>query len=67
MHLHTGSAERAYGSQRSVVKGIPVDAQQHRGDPVVEVRHGLFLRIGDWVGEVDGIGDGIGDWVGDGI
>lgn len=46
VHLHTCSAERAYGPESSVVKGVPVDAQQYGGDPGVEIRHGFFLRIG---------------------
>ncbi|GGX86086.1 hypothetical protein GCM10010510_33970 [Streptomyces anandii JCM 4720] len=45
VHLDSRSAERARGSKSSVVKGIPVDSQEHCGDAGVEQRHRLcFLR-----------------------
>ncbi|GCB49268.1 hypothetical protein SNL152K_6601 [Streptomyces sp. NL15-2K] len=48
MHLHSRPAERTHGSQRSVVKGIPVDPQQNSGDAGVKKRHEFssFFRIG---------------------
>lgn len=45
VHIDSGPAEGAYGSQRSVVKGIPVDSQKYGGNTGVEGRHGhISLR-----------------------
>jgi len=43
--LDPGAAERAHGTQRSVVKGIPVDPQQHCGDAGVEQGHGAIPSV----------------------
>lgn len=45
VYLHSGAAERPNGSECAVMKGVPVDPQQNRGDPGVESEHGEILSI----------------------
>ena len=45
MYLHSRAAERPNSSECAVMKGIPVDPQQNRGDPGIESEHGQILSI----------------------
>ncbi|OSY48642.1 hypothetical protein BG846_05698 [Streptomyces fradiae ATCC 10745 = DSM 40063] len=57
---HAGAAEGPGGAERAVVERVPVQAQQHGGDPGVEERHGMSSsRCPDWAVKcTDGLGAG---------
>lgn len=52
VHVDVGSAERTHGTQRSVVKGIPVDPQQYGGDAGVEQGH-VPISFGRFTGAAE--------------